>query len=208
MQVLDRTGVGTLWSICKTKFALAGHTHSWSQISGAPATATRWPSWVEVTGKPDLKNWSETKSYIDSKAASLGGVEQILNTIAISLQDQFTDTGYSDRYTVGKFNSYKYIDKSTGGEKYHVVNIDYNFVLVGNKQSWPIEPDLPSFIISDNVEQVGEYKPRLDKDSWITKLYKIKDFNKTIYLDISTYLYYKITEDGMKQCDSNGNILV
>lgn len=28
MQVLDRTGVGTLWSICKAKFALAGHTHS------------------------------------------------------------------------------------------------------------------------------------------------------------------------------------
>lgn len=51
MQVLDRAGVGTLWSICKTKFALAGHTHSWSQISGAPATATRWPSWGEVTSK-------------------------------------------------------------------------------------------------------------------------------------------------------------
>lgn len=227
MQVLDRTGVGTLWSICKTKFALAGHTHNWSQISGVPATATRWPSWGEVTGKPetfspsshthdwsqvtgkpDLKSWSETKSYIDSKAASLGGVEQILNTTEISLQDQFADTGYSDRYTVGKFNSYKYIEKSTDGEKYHVVNIDYNFVLVGSKQTWPIEPDLPSFIISDNVEQVGEYRPRLDKDSWITKLYKIKDFNKTIYLDKSTYLYYKITEDGMKQCDSNGNILV
>ena len=188
--------------------ANSSHTHSWPQISGAPATATRWPSWVEVTGKPDLKNWSETKSYIDSKAASLGGVEQILNTTAISLQDQFTDTGVSDRYTVGKFNSYKYIDRFTDGEKHHVVNIDYNFVLVGNKESWPIEPDLPSFIISDNVEQVGEYKPRLDKYSWITKLYKIKDFNKTIYLDRSTYLYYKITEDGMKQCDSNGNILV
>ena len=27
MQVLDRTGVGTLWSINKTKKALAGHTH-------------------------------------------------------------------------------------------------------------------------------------------------------------------------------------
>lgn len=77
MQVLDRTGVGTLWSICKTKFALAGHTHNWSQISGAPATATRWPSWGEVTGKPDLKNWSETKSYIDSKATSSGGVDSL-----------------------------------------------------------------------------------------------------------------------------------
>lgn len=77
MQVLDRTGVGTLWSICKVKFALAGHTHSWSQISGAPATATRWPSWGEVTSKPDLKSWSETKSYIDSKAASSGGVDSL-----------------------------------------------------------------------------------------------------------------------------------
>lgn len=28
MDVLDKTGVGTLWSICKTKFALAGHTHT------------------------------------------------------------------------------------------------------------------------------------------------------------------------------------
>lgn len=77
MQVLDRTGVGTLWSICKTKFALVGHTHNWSQISGAPATATRWPSWGEVTGKPDLKSWGETKSYIDSKAASSGGVDSL-----------------------------------------------------------------------------------------------------------------------------------
>lgn len=29
-----------------------GHTHPWSQISGAPATATRWPTWSEVTTKP------------------------------------------------------------------------------------------------------------------------------------------------------------
>lgn len=50
--------------------ANSSHTHSWSQISGAPATATRWPSWGEVTSKPDLKSWSETKSYIDSKVDS------------------------------------------------------------------------------------------------------------------------------------------
>ena len=35
MQVLDRTGVGTLWSICKTKFALAGHTHNSLAAVGA-----------------------------------------------------------------------------------------------------------------------------------------------------------------------------
>lgn len=65
MQVIDRTGVGILWSICKTKFALAGHTHNWSQISGAPATATRWPSWGEVTGKPTMStNITTTKAQI------------------------------------------------------------------------------------------------------------------------------------------------
>lgn len=57
--------------------ANSSHTHSWSQISGAPATATRWPSWGEVTSKPDLKNWSETKSYIDNKTASSGGVDSL-----------------------------------------------------------------------------------------------------------------------------------
>lgn len=69
--------------------ANSSHTHSWSQISGTPATATRWPSWGEVTGKPgsftpsshthdwsqitgkpDIKSWDETKSYVDNKVNS------------------------------------------------------------------------------------------------------------------------------------------
>lgn len=45
-------------------------TADWSQVASKPATATRWPSWGEVTGKPELKSWSETKSYIDSKVDS------------------------------------------------------------------------------------------------------------------------------------------
>ena len=52
-------------------------TADWSQVASKPATATRWPSWGEVTGKPELKNWSETKSYIDNKAASSGGVDSL-----------------------------------------------------------------------------------------------------------------------------------
>lgn len=28
------------------------HTHTWSQITGAPVYTTRWPDWTEVTGKP------------------------------------------------------------------------------------------------------------------------------------------------------------
>ena len=38
MQVLDRTGVGTLWSICKTKFALKDHSHNYLPLSGGTLT--------------------------------------------------------------------------------------------------------------------------------------------------------------------------
>ncbi len=32
--------------------AAASHSHPWSQLTGIPAYASRWPSWAEVTGKP------------------------------------------------------------------------------------------------------------------------------------------------------------
>jgi len=32
--------------------AASSHSHSWSQVSGIPATASRWPSWNEVSSKP------------------------------------------------------------------------------------------------------------------------------------------------------------
>ncbi|NKD16223.1 phage tail protein [Aeromonas caviae] len=32
--------------------AAASHSHPWSQLTGIPAYAARWPSWAEVTGKP------------------------------------------------------------------------------------------------------------------------------------------------------------
>ena len=87
--------------------ANSSHTHSWSQISGAPVTATRWPSWGEVTGKPgsftpsshthdwsqitgkpDLKNWSETKSYIDNKVDSASNIVTLKEYLQKQL-DQF-----------------------------------------------------------------------------------------------------------------------
>ncbi|MNT20906.1 hypothetical protein D3C72_1562270 [compost metagenome] len=30
----------------------SAHTHPWTQLTGIPAYAARWPSWGEVTGKP------------------------------------------------------------------------------------------------------------------------------------------------------------
>jgi hypothetical protein len=32
--------------------SLPPHTHSWSQVIGAPVYTTRWPTWSEVTSKP------------------------------------------------------------------------------------------------------------------------------------------------------------
>lgn len=56
------TGAWTPWtrdyntgnkpSLAELGAAAASHTHLWSHITGAPATATRWPAWGEVTGKP------------------------------------------------------------------------------------------------------------------------------------------------------------
>lgn len=183
MQVLDRTGVGTLWSICKTKFALAGHTHTlsqitnagaaasknirtlgsvshsswenkdrddlyvptmsfiaywngaynssgnsnlqycsrgkfgalavkdtadWSQVANKPATATRWPSWVEVTGKPELKSWSETKNYIDNKAASSGGVDSL--PVGTELISYNGDNVFGDKFLKEDGSYYKKTD--------------------------------------------------------------------------------------------------
>lgn len=87
--------------------ANSSHTHSWSQISQAPSTATRWPSWGEVTGKPgsftpsshthdwsqitgkpDIKSWSETKSYIDSKVDSASNIVTLKEYLQKQL-DQF-----------------------------------------------------------------------------------------------------------------------
>lgn len=49
-------------------FTPSSHTHSWEQVSGAPVTATRWPSWGEVTGKPSnvirVKSWDATNGVL------------------------------------------------------------------------------------------------------------------------------------------------
>lgn len=43
------------WPTLKEVGAAAeSHTHQWSQLVGVPTYATRWPSWSEVTNKPEL----------------------------------------------------------------------------------------------------------------------------------------------------------
>lgn len=40
------------------------HSHVWSQITGAPATATRWPAWGEVTGKPAVPPTQQSIAHL------------------------------------------------------------------------------------------------------------------------------------------------
>jgi hypothetical protein len=58
-----------------SSFTPSAHTHAWGDItSGVPDTATRWPSWSEVTSKPTSKTaWGQT--YLDSSSnfASISG---------------------------------------------------------------------------------------------------------------------------------------
>ena len=61
--------------------ANSSHTHNWSQISGAPATATRWPSWGEVTSKPTMPtNITATKAQIVTISGSTVTVNASLDS--------------------------------------------------------------------------------------------------------------------------------
>lgn len=54
-------------------YAPSSHNHAWDDITGKPATATRWPSWSEVTSKPSTFTPS---SHTHTKAeAGLGSVD-------------------------------------------------------------------------------------------------------------------------------------
>lgn len=43
-------------------YANSAGSVAWGNVTGKPATATRWPSWSEVTDKPIFTTWSETSS--------------------------------------------------------------------------------------------------------------------------------------------------
>lgn len=78
MQFLDKTGVGTLWSICKTKFALADHTHSWSQISGVPTATTTQSGIMSAADKAKLNgiaSGANNYSLPVSSNTTLGGIK-------------------------------------------------------------------------------------------------------------------------------------
>ena len=67
-----------------SSFTPSSHTHAWSQITGAPSYATRWPSWSEVTGKPStFTPASHTHSYCSTIKVGSTSYNISGNTISI-----------------------------------------------------------------------------------------------------------------------------
>lgn len=62
-----RTGILSTWNSWK-RVAFSDEiptSMAWGNITGAPATATRWPSWSEVTSKPSFATVATSGSYND-----------------------------------------------------------------------------------------------------------------------------------------------
>jgi hypothetical protein len=62
-----RTGILSTWKSWK-RVAFSDEiptSMAWGNITGAPATATRWPSWSEVTSKPSFATVATSGSYND-----------------------------------------------------------------------------------------------------------------------------------------------
>lgn len=54
--------------------ALDAHTHAWSDLTGVPSFATRWPTWTEVTDKPTVftpDTHTHTSNQITAGTASV-----------------------------------------------------------------------------------------------------------------------------------------
>jgi len=68
MELKPTNNAATALLLYGTAVSVSGHGHGWNEISGKPATATRWPAWGEVTGKPtsmpasDVYNWAKAAS--------------------------------------------------------------------------------------------------------------------------------------------------
>ena len=67
------------WNLSEIGAAPTTHSHTWSQISDPPATATRWPTYTEVTGTPTLGNSSSRNVGTTPGTVSDGADSRILN---------------------------------------------------------------------------------------------------------------------------------
>lgn len=107
MQFLDRTGVGTLWSICKEKFALTGHTHNYAGSGSPGGSANSAIGVVDCNGDiddiiqigyaPPLLGPTEILYIAGYTAGDNGAVAKIKNITKQNLTDwlELSDLAFS-----------------------------------------------------------------------------------------------------------------
>ena len=76
----------------------AAHGHDWSLIANKPATATRWPSWAEVTSKPEtftpaahnqaISTITGLQAALDNKAEKAGDITQDFHVKDLNIAGQ------------------------------------------------------------------------------------------------------------------------
>ena len=209
--------------------ANSSHTHSWSQISGAPATATRWPSWGEVTSKPELKSWSETKSYIDNKTS--GAVVGNGSTVKIGFMPKVNTESFDITVTSGTYNGEVYaggdclrrsctvklyydgynspIATFTGMFDYILKfnNIDHDITLTQaiSKRFGLKENDFDVVFKRENYFFIKLRDHFIYEYTGLTNSASSND--GAMYFGKYYTTYYRFTDKGVQECDSMGNLL-
>lgn len=184
-------------------------TADWSQVANKPATATRFPSWGEVagkpgsftpsshthdwsqvTGKPELKSWSDTKAYIDSKFSLASGVKRIINIDFIS----------------------------TRAPELIYDHTDINFRLCDAIRDWD-GGAIFCTVYNKKIYYGFPYRYNRDSDNpqWITNAFSDKSYatidprgefyHGVVDSDTILNLHGTFYNADLQQCDSNGNVL-
>ena len=99
MQFLDRTGVGTLWSMCKTKFALAGHTHnSLAAVGNEQISATAYGSGLHF--KPYYSSGGPTTygNILEYTSTNTGGGQLAMEWTGSQTKSDGTDSNVGRVY--------------------------------------------------------------------------------------------------------------
>ena len=99
MQFLDKTGVGTLWSMCKTKFALAGHTHnSLAAVGNEQISATAYGSGLNF--KPYYSSGGPTTygNILEYTSTNTGGGQLAMEWTGSQTKSDGTDSNVGRVY--------------------------------------------------------------------------------------------------------------
>ena len=124
---------------CTVSYAnSAGSANSvaWANVSSKPATATRWPSWSEVTGKPStFAPSSHTHSYLPLSGGDMTG----------SIRQKMTSVTRGAKPGSNQYRTYEWID--SGGKR--VAQVEYGMQTNG-------ESRLHLYVLGNNNTSTGD----------------------------------------------------